>query len=77
MPCWRFGEKSEAGFQTGDGNEDETGSGVGNGTEAAFVAPINLPEGERWMMGGLMKKEKGWRKKRRAVVQLCAHEESC
>lgn len=50
---------------------------MGNGTEAALVAPINLLEGERRMMGGSMKKEKGWRRKRRDVVQLCAHEESC
>lgn len=91
MPCWRAGGEAGrgngdktgiwTGTEAGTGGGTQTGTGAGDGTEDVFVAHYQvltgLPKGGWWMTGGLMKKEKGWRRMSRDVAQLCAHGESC
>lgn len=75
MPCQRAGEGA------GKGNESGAGAGVGDGVETVFVEhPTALISPVKWellMMSGLMKKERGWRRMSRDVVQFCARGESC
>lgn len=69
------------GTQAGAGAGTQTGTGAGDGIEGVFVAHyqvlIDLPKGEWWRTGGLMKTEKGWSSRGRDAAQPRAHGGSC